>query len=410
MSLTIKKTLLPLAISMAIASTQVVADDAFNFGGYARLGTGFSDLDVDGNQPDGFDVVAGQAIIKTAGSPYKVGGRLGNENFGYEFSLNKKFTSGGTQWNVEIALEDYSSTLKNIGINRAFATGKGLIPYQRNARIWAGRSPTWRGHADLNDYIWMSNVGTGAGIADLDYGAFKLDVAYLSGDADNSKGADGDRKAVVTRLHNIQFVPTGWLDIVAGYGFSSRDEQRQTAQLAINYYQNHPLGSTEVSLRYGHNTRESLLWGYGVNYGGSTSSDQEDTSAILAVVEGELSFIEKLDIGYLVQHEVDDTSSLGTENQWSQVVVRPTYQWANAFSTSLELGYDQVKFGDFGTNRSYKATVAQNVAFGPGTGARPMIRAFATYGQLDTEVPNNHANPLGEASALSGGVIFEAWW
>jgi maltoporin len=405
----INKAVLPVAVALVVSSA-AFSDDAFNFGGYARLGTGFSDLDVDGNQIDGLNLVSGQSIIQTAGSPYKVAGRLGNENFGYEFSLNKNFVSGGTEWNVEIALEDYSSTLDNIDINRAYTTAKGLIPYQRNAKVWAGRFPTTRGHTDLNDYIWMTNVGTGAGITELDYGAFKLDVAYLSGDADGSKGADGDRKAVISRLHNIKFIETGWLDVQLGYGFSSRDDQRQTAQVAVNYHQNHPLGWTELSARYGYNTRESLLWGFGVNYGASTSSEQPDTQAILALVEGEFSFIEQLNIAYLVQFELDDTNAAGTENKWAQAVIRPTYQWNNALSTSVELGYDQVEFGDFGTNSSWKATVAQNLAFGPGTGARPIIRTFVTYGELNTNVPNNHASPLGNVSALSGGVMFEAWW
>lgn len=406
----LKKASLPIAISMVIVGGYVQADDAFTFGGYARLGTGFTDLDVDGNQPDGLNVVTGQAIIKTAGSPYKVGGRLGNEDFGYEFSLNKKFTNGGAQWNVEVALEDYTPTLTNIGINRAFASGQGIIPYQRNAKIWAGRHSLERGHADLNDYIFMTNKGVGAGITDMDYGLFKFDAAYLSGDAEDSKGGDGDRKAVLARIHGIQVIESGWLNFQFGYGFSSRDDQRQTGQFAVNYYQNHKLGWTEVTARYGYNTRESLLWGYGVNYGASTSADQDDTRAILALLEGGFSFIDKWNLDYLVQYEIDDTNSMGIENTWIQAIARPTYQWANTLSTTLEVGYDQVEFGDFGTNSSWKATLAQNVAVGIGTGSRPMIRTYVTYGELNTDVPNNHASPLGNVSGLSGGVMFEAWW
>ncbi len=96
------------------------------------------------------------------------------------------------------------------------------------------------------------------------------------------------------------------------------------------------------------------------------------------------------------------------------MIVRPTYQWNDIHSTWLEAGYSVVDYGDLdATNKSWKFTISQNIAIGPETWSRPMIRFFATIGNADNEyigMRDDNSYDSSNLDTATFGGMFEAWW
>ena len=66
------------------------------------------------------------------------------------------------------------------------------------------------------------------------------------------------------------------------------------------------------------------------------------------------------------------------------------------------------------TNSSWKMTLSQNMAIGPETWSRPMLRFYATVGNADNEY-TGFDSVTGEKIAtdvdtVTVGAMFEAWW
>ncbi|MBF4327404.1 carbohydrate porin, partial [Vibrio anguillarum] len=80
----------------------------------------------------------------------------------------------------------------------------------------------------------------------------------------------------------------------------------------------------------------------------------------------------------------------------------------------LEAGYDVVDFDNIdATNSSWKVTLSQNISFGKGAGARPMLRFYATLGDADNETVIDKDGLFKAASnpdTVTIGAMWEAWW
>ncbi|WP_153446775.1 carbohydrate porin [Vibrio algicola] len=398
-----------LALALAAATTlpfTVQADDSFTFSGYARYGAGYSD---DGPLYKG-SLQNGINVIQTAGNQYTKTGRLGNEGNGFEFKLNKAFIQDDMKWDVAVMLDDgYDG--QATGISQAYAGGSGIFATQPNAYIWAGQRFNDREQLGTNDYYVLQNDGTGGGVDNLDFGFAKFDIAVVAGD----KGRNG-RYAVTSQLHDIILTDNQSLRFHANFGWGNGYEQDGTDDAATKKVDDHTAyqlagiyrltwasGWNEFLVRYGNGTRSQIL-----NNG--TGGDGDTLGAFM---QGEIDFTNNILMEYTFSHEDNDleTNVSGTDEKWNQAVIRPGYRWNDRMSTWLELGYDQVKFGDnLGTNSSWKATLSQNVGLGSFMGSRPMLRFFATYGELDTEYVAATQAKDGTSDGLTFGAMFEAWW
>jgi maltoporin len=57
-------------------------------------------------------------------------------------------------------------------------------------------------------------------------------------------------------------------------------------------------------------------------------------------------------------------------------------------------------------NTGWKVTLSQNISFDWGAGARPMLRFYATAGEVDNKATNNDP----KQDTFSVGAMWEAWW
>ncbi|WP_105903177.1 carbohydrate porin [Vibrio gangliei] len=400
-----KNTTLALAIAAATVLPSIAqADDSFLFTGYARYGAGYTADDAlyNGSVKNGINV------IKTAASQYQATGRLGNEGNGFEFKLQKMFQQDDMQWDVAVMLDDgYDGN--PTGISQAYAGGKGIFAAQPDAYIWAGQRFNDREQIDVNDYFYLQNDGTGTGVDNLDLGFAKLDFSLVAGD----KGRNG-RYAVTTKLHDINLTDSQSLRFHFNYGFGNGSqtdadtgittdvEDNDAFQVAAIHRLTWSNGWNEFAVRYSEGVRNGILW----------SNAAEDGGSLGAFTYGELAFTENVLMQYAFSMEDNDLSTNENGDElWTQAVIRPGYRWNDRMSTWLELGYDQVKFDDdLGTNSSWKATLSQNIGMGSFMGSRPMLRFYATYGQLDTEYVGQSGAEYGDSDALTVGAMFEAWW
>lgn len=421
--------LLPLclSISTALAANSVVAQDiivddqqpmmlipetslwdGFEFSGYARYGSHYQAGD------KAYVVVDGSFNGSSAI------GRLGNEGNGGEFQLTKFFTSqSGAIWDVAVMFDHWSD---EINLKKAYAGVTNVLESQPNAYIWAGRDFHQRPQQGLNDYFWMSHDGQGGGIKNLEFGSVKFDFAAVGAvenctpemddsDEDNPSritcagGADvGDSGAyaITTRLHDINMGFAN-LDLYANYGFDSKAiesaDRVDAYQIGAVISRDWSRGANRLILRYADNADNSVF------------NKTEDLTTIYASFEGEAILSTNSAVEYLLAyHDYDVRGSNEVEDQRTNysAIVRPMYFWNDVHSTWLEAGYQKVEYDRISDDNSgWKVTLSQNIAIGPGSDLRPMLRFYATAGEV-----NDKATATGapKQDTLSFGAMWEGWW
>lgn len=365
------------------------------FSGYARYGAHFQGSDAQ--------------TVGTAGAlNANATGRLGNEGNGGEFQLAKAFKSdGGAIWDLVLMLDHWADASwaddGGVNVKKMYAGATNLFESQPDLYVWAGRDFHQRPQTDLNDYFWMMHDGQGAGFYNLNLGGAKFNfgaVAQVEGDMVGDNG----RYAITSKLHDIQLGESANLSLYANYGFTS-DKLKDEDVSSVNAYQvagELSMSGQRLIVRYSDNAKDSVF-------------DLADgQTATLVSFDGSTSLSDKAGIQYLAAYqalEVDGDDSRANYN----VIVRPTYQWNDIHSTWLEGGYSVVDYDDIdATNSSWKMTISQNMAIGPETWSRPMLRFYATVGNADNEY-TGFDSVTGEKIAtdvdtLTVGAMFEAWW
>ncbi|MGR5236338.1 carbohydrate porin [Vibrio alfacsensis] len=364
------------------------------FSGYARYGAHFQGSDAQ--------------TVGTAGAlNANATGRLGNEGNGGEFQLAKAFKSdGGAIWDLVLMLDHWSDASwaddGGVNVKKMYAGATNLFESQPDLYVWAGRDFHQRPQTDLNDYFWMMHDGQGAGFYNLNLGGAKFDfgaVAQVEGDMVGDNG----RYAITSKLHSIQLGESANLNVYANYGFTS-DKLKDEDVSSVNAYQvagELSMAGQRLIVRYSDNAKDSVF-------------DLADgQTATLVSFDGSTTLTDKAGIQYLAAYqalEVDGDDSRANYN----VIVRPTYQWNDIHSTWLEGGYSVVDYDDIdATNSSWKMTLSQNMAIGPETWSRPMLRFYATVGNADNEYTgfDDNGNKVAtDVDTLTVGAMFEAWW
>ncbi|MGR5206841.1 carbohydrate porin [Vibrio sp. PNB23_22_7] len=364
------------------------------FSGYARYGAAYQ----------GSDAVT----VGTAGALNgNATGRLGNEQNGGEYQFARAFESdGGAIWDIVLMLEHWAdaSWAEDGGVNlkKFYAGAANLFEDQPDLYVWAGRDFHQRPQTDLNDYFWMMHDGQGAGFYNLDLGAAKFDFGAI-GQVEGDMVGDNGRYAITSKLHGIQLGEMANLSLYANYGFTS-DKLKGTSVDGVTSYQvagELSMAGQRLIVRYSDNAKDSVF------------DLAEGQTATLVSFDGSTMLTDKAGIQYLAAYQALDVEGNDSRVNYN-AIVRPTYQWNDIHSTWLEGGYNVVDYDDIdATNSSWKMTLSQNMAIGPHTWSRPMLRFYATVGNADNEYTgfDDNGNKVAtDLDTLTVGAMFEAWW
>jgi len=368
---------LPLACALAsgMAIPQfALADDAFEFHGYARYGIQYEE---DTN-----------TRIQAVGETGDGAGRLGNEGDGGEFKFVKNFEGdNGTQFDLGIMIEHWDAENGDMGLKQFYAGGTNLFASQPNAYFWAGRAFHNRIQQGINDYYFSWADGQGIGVKGLE---LSPSVTTELGIVEQSSLSSSTNFAF-TSITNFKISDSVNMDVVADYGFTNNDSDDENATLIgtrIN------IGDHKVYLRYSDNTENDVL---------NSWNRREGQSSLLATVEGSFKLSENTGLEYNTTVQDIDSDIETDERLAYNIILRPTHQWNAIHSTWVEVGYSVVDFKDEQENNdAWKVTLSQNIAVGGFAWSRPMLRFYVTAGE-----ETNYG--VTENPVILGGM-FEAWW
>ncbi|WP_026970635.1 carbohydrate porin [Aliagarivorans marinus] len=381
-------------VSSGVLCSGIATAGEFSFGGYARYGATYQ-----ADEDSLYVAPAGDLNGRSAG-------RLGNEYNGGEFQFNYLTeAASGAKWQVGVMFDHWTAydwwSSGDVALKKAFAAGTGIFASQPDMTVWAGRRFHQRPQTNLMDYFWMTHDGQGGGFDNLDLGGAKLNLGIVGqvdcgshpGGADGigCHGNDNGNYALTSKLHGIG-LGSATLDIYANYGFTSEakpDNDTNSYQVAANV----KMAGHSLVVRYSDNTKDTVF------------ELTEDKTALLVHLEGGFGFSERAGMDYGIAYqsleEADDSNDRVNYN----VVVRPHISWNDTHSTWVEAGYSVVDYDNVdATNTAWKLTLSQNMAVGPHTWSRPMLRFYATVGNADNESNST------DLDTLTLGAMWEAWW
>jgi maltoporin len=338
--------------------------------------------------------------VKTDGQFGSDVGRLGNETFGGEIQLTKKFESpAGAQWEVGFMLEQYADW--DIGFKKFYAGASNVFASQPDAFVWGGRVHNMRPQTHLSNYFVMVTDGQGGGVKNLDLGLVDADfsvVAKASGDG----GSDDDGlMAATSKFHGIN-IGDASLSLIANYGFDSAESASDThisaSQFAAIVTLNQGDWKNKLTVRQSFNTVNKIF------------KKSEDVSAFAAYLEGSNVFSDTYTVYYEAGYNSvsnDDNTVTGhfASRDATHLIVRPMVFWDDVNSTWLEAGVDNVSYDNGDSDSAWKVTLSQNISIKAFAKARPMLRFYATYGEVD-----NASETTGVYDVLTAGAMFESWW
>ncbi|MBD1564906.1 carbohydrate porin [Vibrio sp. S12_S33] len=358
------------------------------FSGYARYGAAYQNGDA--------------KLVETNGRLNgNSTGRLGNEGNGGEFQFGKGFVSdSGAIWDVVVMFNHWGD---DVGVPKAYAGGTNIFESQPELYVWAGRDFHQRPATGLNDYFWMMHDGQGGGFYNLDLGSVKLDASVVSATGAGPNDHQDGNYALTTKWHGINFSDSTNLSLYANYGFDDNSDPDAKKLNAFQVAGELNFGSDRFIVRYSDNAKDSVFW------------KTADQSALLVSFDGNKAMGDNAAIEYLASYQAYEDGEYKQYDRTNyNVVVRPMYFWDDVNSTWLEAGYDVVDFDNIdATNSSWKVTLSQNISFGKGAGARPMLRFYATVGDADNEAVIDKDGLFKTATnpdTVTIGAMWEAWW
>ncbi|MFA0539465.1 MULTISPECIES: carbohydrate porin [Vibrio] len=361
------------------------------FSGYARYGAHYA---------------GGDKRFVEVGSSGAAVGRLGNEANGGEFQLAKAFeTESGAIWDIVVMLDHWGQDIWNspggINIAKAYASVTNVIPSQPGMYFWGGLDFHQRPQQNLNDYFWMSHDGQGGGFRNLNLGGTMFDLSFV-GQVDEGNGGklgnDNGIYAFTSKLHDIN-IGIGDLEFYINYGFASKEaeleKQNETAWQAAALIKFD--WSSQLIIRYSDGGDDSVY---------DLAGEQQ---ALYTSYDGIYNVNDPVAIEYLTSYKRLTGQDVDNRDEYS-VIVRPMYNWNDIHSTWLEAGYALEDFHNGDQTEGWKVTLSQNISMGGGPGSRPMIRFYATVGEVDESHYTKEEPNYSKHDTLSAGVMFESWW
>ncbi|TYG34770.1 maltoporin [Lonepinella koalarum] len=418
-----KKTLLALAVTGAIFSSQAFAVD---FHGYARSGIGWTS---GSGEQTAFGVNGG-------GAKY----RLGNEAETYaEFKLGQELFKDGEKSiyldsNLAYSVsqqgdwEETSPALREINVQ--FKNFADSLP---GATLWAGKRFYQRHDVHMNDFYYWDISGPGAGVENIDLGFGKLSLAVTrntdAGGAyswsyntetrrwESNKDKDVSNDVFDARLADIKVSENGRLEFGVDYGrartkngtWLEENASKDGFMATIEHTQGNFFGGfNKFVVQYA--TDSMTSWNTGHSQGSSVNNNGK---MIRVIDHGVVQLSDKIETMYALIYEKTDLDN-NQGKTWYSAGIRPMYKWTKTMSTLVELGYDRIKDQASGKkNDLTKVTLAQQWQAGDSIWARPAIRVFGTYAHWNDKFNQSNRTDAGY-KAKDGefvmGVQFEAWW
>ncbi|MDN2482788.1 carbohydrate porin [Vibrio agarivorans] len=360
------------------------------FSGYARYGAHYAD---------------GDSRYVQVGTTGAAVGRLGNEGNGGEFQLARAFQAdNGAIWDVVVMVDHWSNdqwgSPGGVDLKKAYAGVTNVIASQPEMYFWGGRDFHQRPQQGINDYFWMMHDGQGGGFNNYNFGGAKFDLGFIGkvdyGDG-GSLGNDAGIYAITSKLHSID-AGIGNLDLYANYGFASDeagDEKKDET-------------SWQVGAVLGLGSNNKVIVRYSDGADDSSFDLAGDVQALYASFEGSYNYGNPWAFDYLASYkEVKgaDAANLNGKDERSEysAIVRPMYSWNDVHSTWFEAGYAMEDYENGDEVTGWKATISQNISLGGMPWSRPMLRFYATFGEVDDASSN-------KIDTTSVGAMFEAWW
>ncbi|WP_386695171.1 maltoporin [Lonepinella sp. MS14435] len=439
-----KKTLLALAVTGAIFSSQAFAVD---FHGYARSGIGWTSGSGE------------QTAFSVNGSGTKY--RLGNEAETYaEFKLGQELFKDGDKSiyldsnvaysvNQQVDWESTSPALREINVQ--FKNFADSLP---GATLWAGKRFYQRHDVHMNDFYYWDISGPGAGVENIDLGFGKLSLAatrntegegawkwyetknkvgfkqtgtrpdgtILTEDVYDTKWelkktAEVYNDVFDVRLADLKVSENGRLEFGVDYGRARTkngttldpNASKDGFMATVEHTQGNFFGGfNKFVVQYA--TDSMTSWNTGHSQGGSV----ENKGKMIRVLDhGVVQLSDKIETMYALIYEKTDLDN-NKGKTWYSAGIRPMYKWTKTMSTLFELGYDRIKDQATGKkNDMTKFTLAQQWQAGDSIWARPAIRVFGTYAHWNDKFNQKDRTDAGY-KAKDGefvmGVQFEAWW
>jgi maltoporin len=354
------------------------------FSGYARYGTQYQE---------------GDLRFLEVGSTGKAVGRLGNETNGGEFQLARVFQSdSGVLWDIVMMIDHWAydgwNSSGGVDLKKAYAGVTNVIASKPDMYFWAGRDFHQRPLQNTNDYFWMVHDGQGGGFKNLQLGGAKFDLGLVGEVAYADGGTLGNSSGVfaaTTKIHDIN-IGIGKLDLYGNYGFASNeapvDKQEERAWI--------------VGASIGLGSSNKLLLRYSDGADNSVFQLQGDQQVVYASFDGNFNYGQPWSVDYLASYKEFGGEAVESKNEYS-VIVRPMYSWNAVHSTWFEAGYAMEDYAYNGDVTGWKATISQNMSLGGMPWSRPMLRAYATVGDVEERDGTTQ-------DALNIGLQFEAWW
>lgn len=377
-------------------SAVAMADNSFEFKGYARAG-----------------VMYNTALNSNAGDIDKNSiGRLGNDanDSPYmEAELIKNFKAGQAwgKYHVMMAASSgnkatWDDNTGKVHARQAFVEMGGL-KFAPKATVWVGKRFYGRDDIHITDFYYRDLSGTGAGVQGLMNG--NLDLAWINGENQGTDTKDGGNMSNINldaRYRFDKFEAEGLVGIRKG---AAADKETSLVQGALTYspsgFFNVGSGFSKVVLQAGVNCAS---WNLGKTYEQDGALDGVNAVKLLAF--GVTDIGEKWQI--MPQAVFDYTDPKSGDGTWNlSLVARPQMIMSENMIMAFEAGYAMHNDGN-DTTSDYKLTVAPTLKLDANAfWNRPELRAFVTYvGHSDNKISVDGK----DKSELRFGTQAEVWF
>jgi len=405
-----KFSLIAAAIISSVYAASALATPTFDFHGYFRSGLGLSK---DGSQTS---------------YQLKNVGRLGNEKDTYaelEFG-SELFKKGDLSFYVDSMVSmtsdganDNESTSKtdkdkaDFGLRQLNLQIKGLLDFDKDAVLWAGKRYYQRHDIHIIDYKYWDVSGSGAGLEYLSLGPGKLslawvrkqsnDIDYRYDDMEDANNAWATKKSVNVNFFDARYALSPWeggwaefgVDYAVPRGTTRSENNGRPVVIAKGYDIDNSLMLTALlSQKHNYGWNETVLQfsnkglaHHAVDSDGSWFdhwSDCNNAKGYNIIDHGDLDFTKDFHMTYVASYGyAKDLSATIDNKKLAKFVVRPWYQLTEYTKAYVEAGtyVQSTKYlsGDKDVERGHKLTLAYAIAPDIGYKARPELRFFVSY-------------------------------
>ncbi|WP_441254021.1 carbohydrate porin [Aeromonas sp. A600556] len=369
--------------------------------------------------------------------------RLGNEMNWWELGFKADL------WRQEEAYFDFTYYIgsgdkwSDVGTLQVWSSAHNILPSLPGAVVWAGERFYQRHEVHMIDVKYWDVSNKGFGIENIDVSGTKLHLAYFTPESSyNALGENGAYHDEIRSLHhfdvrlsdinissgahitlglNYVFAQNDHFEQFDNKGYPNQDITDSGAMLSMLYQQKWALGSNTLAMQYGiDGLAGGLMSAEGASAVKYAIGVDHDGSSFRVINHGDLFFNDKWSALYSIAYQ-----SLELDNEygsdWFSAGMRPQYSWNDFTATALEIGYERVKAQNgSGVNNFSKVTLAQMFQAGRSVWARPNLRLFATYAELDNEW-SRQGDVYGKPVKLTGdkagsqneatfGFNIEVWW